>query len=122
MRYHNYEVTAQNKRTGRMFTDTFYCTSEAAARRDFRDVYRHGDDYTILGVKPEAGYLTDEEYAKLAQIACAHIPALSGRGDLETMNSDSLDFFETSVWCLEEALAAAYRAGKEAGAKEEKKG
>ena len=116
MSFHNYEVTAQNADTGRTFTDTFYSSSEGAARRDFREVYRHGD-YTILSVKPEAGYLTDEEYAKLAQIACKRIAALSDRGSLETMGSDSLDFFETSVWSLEKALAEAYLAGKEAGAK-----
>lgn len=116
MRYHNFEVTARGEETGKVFTDTFYCTSEAAARRDFREVYRHAT-YTILSVKPEAGYLTDEEYAKLAQIACKRIAALSDRGSLETMGSDSLDFFETSVWSLEKALAAAYLAGKEAGAK-----
>ena len=115
-RFHNYEVTAQNKRTGRTFTDTFYCTSEAAARRDFRDVYRHGD-YTILSVKPEAGTLTEEETKLLAKIARENIPSLSGRQDLEAQDLDELDFFETAVWSLADALAAAYRAGKEAGAK-----
>ena len=33
---------------------------------------------------------------------------------LETRRSDSLDFHEVSVWCLKEALEAAYRAGQEA--------
>lgn len=117
MKYINYEVTAQNKRTGRVFTDTFYCTSEAAARRDFRDCYRHGDDYTIVSVVPEAGTLTDEEAKLLAKIARENIPALSGREDLDAMDSDDLDFFETAVWCLQDALAAAYKAGKEAAKK-----
>ncbi len=116
MKYINYEVTARNEETGRLVTDTFYCPSEDAAREDFLDVYRHAT-YTILEVKPEAGALTAEEYAKLAQIAREHIPCLGGRKDLEAMNSDDLDFFETAVWSLEEALAAAYRAGKEAAAK-----
>lgn len=117
MKYINYEVTAQNKRTGRIFTDTFYCTSEAAARRDFRDCYRHGDDYSILEVKPEAGTLTEEETKLLAKIARENIAALSGRENLEAQDLDELDFFETAVWSLEAALAAAYRAGKEAAKK-----
>ena len=117
MKYINYEVTARNEETGRTVTDTFYCASEAAARRDFRDCYRHAT-YTILSVEPEAGTLTEEETKLLAKIARENIPSLSGRQDLEAMNSDSLDFFETAVWSLADALAAAYRAGKEAAAKE----
>jgi len=116
MKYINYEVTAKNERTGKVFTDAFYCTSEGAARRDFRDCYRHGD-YTILSVQPEPGTLTDEETKLLAKIARENIPALEGRKDLEAQDLDELDFFETAVWSLEAALAAAYRAGKEAAAK-----
>ncbi len=33
---------------------------------------------------------------------------------LETRNSDSLDFKETAVWCVKNALEAAYKAGKAA--------
>lgn len=33
---------------------------------------------------------------------------------LETRNSDSLDFKETAVWCVKDALEAAYKAGKAA--------
>ena len=32
---------------------------------------------------------------------------------LETRNSDSLDFYDISVWRLKEALEMAYEAGKE---------
>jgi hypothetical protein len=34
---------------------------------------------------------------------------------LERRNSDSLDFHEVSVWGLKEMLAAAYKAGQQAG-------
>lgn len=36
-----------------------------------------------------------------------------GLETLETRNSDDLDFCELSVWQIKEALAAAYKAGKE---------
>jgi hypothetical protein len=116
MKYTNYEVTARNEETGRTVTETLYCPSAEVAREDFLDCYRHAT-YTILSVEPEAGTLTDEEWALLAKIAREQIPGLEGRPNLEAMNSDDLDFFETAVWSLEAALAAAYRAGKEAAAK-----
>lgn len=116
----NYEVTARNDETGRVVTDTFYCANEREARRDFRACYRHAT-YTILSVEPEAGTLTDEEVKLLAKIARENIAALSGRENLEAMDSDDLDFFETAVWSLEAALAAAYNAGKEAAKKLEKR-
>ena len=37
---------------------------------------------------------------------------------LETRNSDSLDFHDTAVWCMRDALAEAYEAGRQAGLKE----
>jgi Family of unknown function (DUF6900) len=40
---------------------------------------------------------------------------------LDTRNSDRLDFREVAVWQIEEALEAAYEAGKQA-AREEKGG
>lgn len=39
---------------------------------------------------------------------------------LETRNSDSLDFHDTAVWGMKEALEEAYRAGYEAAKKEAK--
>jgi hypothetical protein len=34
---------------------------------------------------------------------------------LETRKSDSLDFHDVSVWCLRDALEAAFKAGAEVG-------
>ena len=36
---------------------------------------------------------------------------------LETRNSDSLDFYDTSVWGIKEALERAYQAGLKQGKK-----
>ena len=35
---------------------------------------------------------------------------------LQTRNADSLDFHDTAVWCLKDALEAAFKAGVELGA------
>ena len=35
---------------------------------------------------------------------------------LQTRDSDSLDFHDTAVWCLKDALEAAFKAGVELGA------
>ena len=35
---------------------------------------------------------------------------------LETRHSDRLDFHDTAVWCLKDALEAAFKAGVEFGA------
>ena len=43
-------------------------------------------------------------YKKLVKIANEHIPELNNRPTLEAMNSDHLDFFETSVWSLEKGI------------------
>lgn len=51
----------------------------------------------------------------LAKIAEENISALEGRGDLESRNNDSEDFFETSVWSIKAALIAAYELGKNGG-------
>ena len=48
----------------------------------------------------------------LTLIAQKHL----GIETLETRNSDSLDFHDTAVWCIKDALEAAYRAGAERGA------
>lgn len=61
--------------------------------------------------------LTKTEENKLIKIATECILELEGREDLEAHNSDSEDFFETSVWALKEALFAAYNLGKKAGEK-----
>ena len=34
---------------------------------------------------------------------------------LKTRNADSLDFHDTAVWCLKDALEAAFKAGVELG-------
>jgi hypothetical protein len=49
---------------------------------------------------------------KLTKIANKHIPELADRKSLKAYYSDHTDFFETSVWSLEEALKAAYELGK----------
>ena len=49
----------------------------------------------------------------LEKIAAQHLDIET----LEARNSDSLDFHEVSVWSLEEALKAAYDAGKAAASK-----
>jgi len=36
-----------------------------------------------------------------------------GLETLETRNSDSLDFNDTAVWCIKDALTAAFQAGIE---------
>lgn len=117
MRYRTYKVTAINADTGNHVTDTFYCTSEGNARRDFHEVYRHGR-YTVTSVEIADDSLTDAEYSLIAEIARCKLPSLGGRTSLEPMHSDELDFVEVSVWNLEDALAAAYRAGKKAAGEE----
>ena len=49
---------------------------------------------------------------KLTKIANEHIPELENRKHLKSLYSDHDDFFETSVWSLEDALKAAYELGK----------
>ena len=48
----------------------------------------------------------------LTLIAQKHL----GIETLETRRSDSLDFHDTAVWCLKDALEAAFKAGVELGA------
>jgi len=47
----------------------------------------------------------------LTQIAKKHLDIET----LETRKSDGLDFHDVSVWCLREALEAAFKAGAEVG-------
>ena len=48
----------------------------------------------------------------LTLIAQKHL----GIETLQTRNSDRLDFHDTAVWCLKDALEAAFKAGVELGA------
>lgn len=50
--------------------------------------------------------------AILTLIAQKHL----GIETLRTRNSDSLDFHDTAVWCIRDALEAAFKAGVELGA------
>lgn len=56
--------------------------------------------------------MTTEEMKKLVKIAQENIPALEDRRNLEAKDNDAADFFETAVWCLKDALVAAYELGK----------
>ena len=47
----------------------------------------------------------------LTQIAREHLHLAT----LETRRSDRLDFHDVAVWCLKDALAAAYQAGIDRG-------
>ena len=49
---------------------------------------------------------------KFAKIASEYIPELKDRKTLMAFYSDDLDFFETSVWSLADALKAAYELGR----------
>ena len=49
----------------------------------------------------------------LTQIAQQHL----GIETLETCKSDGLDFHDVAVWCLRDALEAAFNAGVEQGRK-----
>ena len=55
---------------------------------------------------------------KLTDIAKKHIPAVKKRGDLRSHCNDDDDFMEISIWELQEALTAAYEAGKNNGQEE----
>ena len=56
--------------------------------------------------------VSDSTLEKLMEIVHKNIPELENRKDLEARNSDSEDFFETSVWSLRDALIEAYELGK----------
>ena len=47
----------------------------------------------------------------LTLIAQKHL----GIDTLQTRNADSLDFHDTAVWCVRDALEAAFKAGVEVG-------
>ena len=62
--------------------------------------------------------MTEIELKGLVKIAQENIPGLANRPDLETQNSDALDFIDVSVWGLKSALIAAYELGKSATQKQ----
>jgi hypothetical protein len=66
----------------------------------------------VLDKLKEDDAMTKTELKKLVKIAQENIPAMEGRPDLEAHGSDDLDFLDVSVWCLKDALAAAYELGK----------
>lgn len=61
----------------------------------------------------------DELLQELTKIAEKNIFKLRGRGDLESRNTDWMDFSTTAVWELKDALIEAYELGR-AEAKKEK--
>ena len=66
----------------------------------------------------EKKQISKKELEKLYEIAENHIPELRGRGNLDTKNNDSDDFFETAVWSLKDALIEAYKLGQSAASNE----
>ena len=52
----------------------------------------------------------------IEQIAKQHLDIET----LQTRNADSLDFYDTAVWSIKNALEAAYKAGAEQAATETK--
>ena len=54
---------------------------------------------------------------KLEQLLTQIAQSKLGIETLETRKSDSLDFHDVAVWCLREALEAAFNAGVEQGRK-----
>lgn len=59
--------------------------------------------------------MTPAELDALVKIAQENIPAMEERADLEAHNSDGEDFLDVSVWCIKDALVAAYELGKATG-------
>ena len=55
--------------------------------------------------------------SKLEQLLTQIAQSKLGIETLETRKSDSLDFHEVAVWCLRDALEAAFNAGVEQGRK-----
>lgn len=66
--------------------------------------------------------MTHAELERLISIAQENIPCLENRKDLERHFSDDEDFYDISVWCLKNALIAAYELGKTNGRLEAQKG
>ena len=58
--------------------------------------------------------------SKIEQLLTQIAQSKLGIETLETRKSDSLDFHDVAVWCLRDALEAAFNAGVEQGRKEAK--
>lgn len=56
--------------------------------------------------------MTKSEMKTIEKIAQENIPSLNSRPNLEPQHVDEKDFVDVSVWCLKDALIAAYEAGK----------
>lgn len=57
--------------------------------------------------------ISQKTQRQLLQIAMEHMATVEQRGDLETRHSDSEDFLDIAVWCLKDALEAAYELGRQ---------
>ena len=55
--------------------------------------------------------------SKLEQLLTQIAQSKLGIETLETRKSDGLDFYDVAVWCLRDALEAAFNAGVEQGRK-----
>jgi len=67
-----------------------------------------GDDAMTVKTAPAKA----PSEALLLEIATRHFHTIE---TLETQNSDRLDFHDVAVWCLRDALEAAFNAGLEQG-------
>lgn len=63
--------------------------------------------------------MNKKELKIIEKIAREKLPSLNNRPNLEPKNMDEQDFFDISVWCLKDALVAAYEAGKAAAAEKQ---
>lgn len=68
----------------------------------------------------ERGFKMKVSKRKIYNVAKNYIVQLPERGDLKAHNSDREDFLDIAVWCLEDALIAAYEAGRKDGQNERK--
>lgn len=73
-----YTITA-TRDNGTTFSDRVTAPTPAEAKKDFKDIYRHGKPYTITGVevyKEDVSASKDQERAVLER----EIPGLTARG------------------------------------------
>lgn len=59
--------------------------------------------------------LSKKEQEQILEVAKQHIFQIADRGDMETRHSDGEDFMDIAVWCLKDALEAAYKLGRNNG-------